>query len=261
MENIISFVDYADDKFGRKNGQYKKVQEKRSELLYRSGVFHRILNWDWEQLVESSFPKIPRSHVWNGFSFKPLIILDSLSKIPNDSFLLYHDCSPQNTPDYKTGPLFMKSYDSILPFLSNLDYGIDFLCPLLNYSSRHYTKRDCFKIMGCNNSKYMNSFQICASWILIKNTHEIVRFVKEWLYFNLNTDVASYKPSLHSKDFKDYKQNRGDQPIINNLMIKYEKKCCYIKDPFLAETKDFSHYLQASEDKNLGFSLIPDIKV
>jgi hypothetical protein len=261
METIISFVDYADDKFGRKNGVYEKVQKERSKYLHQSEIFNHISHWNWARLSESPFPKIPRSHTWNGFSFKPLIILDSLSKIPENSFLLYHDCSPENTPAYKTGPLFMEGYDSILPFLSNLNDDIDFLCRLSSFPSRHYTKRDCFKIMSCDTPEYIDSIQICASWILIRNTRQIVDFIKEWLSFNLNTDVASYKSSLHCKDLDDYKQNRGDQSIINNLMIKYKKKCCYIKDPFLAETKDFGHFLQASKKQNLSFSLIPDIKI
>lgn len=48
METIISLVDYADDKFGRKNGEYEKTQKIRSKFLHQFNLFHRIFNWNWD---------------------------------------------------------------------------------------------------------------------------------------------------------------------------------------------------------------------
>lgn len=260
METIISFVDYADDKFGRKNGQYEKTQKTRSKFLNQFNLFHRIFNWNWYDLSQLGF-SIPRAREWNGASFKPIIILESLNKIPQGSFLLYYDCSPENTLAYPTGPLSIKDPNQIPAFISDLSEDIDFLCPLHPFVSKNWTKSDCFKLMDCDSPVYFNSLQVCTCWILMRKTPGIINFIKEWLSYNLNTDIASYKPSTHCNDSEYYNQNRGDQSIVNNLMIKHEKKCCYIKDPFLAETKDFGHFLQASENQNLSFSLIPDIKI
>lgn len=91
-----------------------------------------------------------------------------------------------------------------------------------NYLEKHWTKRDAFVYMGCDESQYWNQRQCWAGWFVLKKCSKTVQLVNEWLSFaqdeRIITDNAN---TCGMNNFEGFVENRHDQSILSLLMKKY----------------------------------------
>lgn len=88
-----------------------------------------------------------------------------------------------------------------------------------SYSQKDWTKRSCFRNMGCDEPKYWNSVQVWAGVVTARR--EGTWLIDEWLVNCTVEDTVSDAPS--SDNFESFVDHRHDQSILTNLLIKYKQ--------------------------------------
>jgi len=144
--------------------------------------------------------------------WKPYIILEEISKLSDDEILIYLDST--DLPDQ----LF---FDIVLEHFRNQDVL------LLNrgYKNGEWTKRDCFIMMGCDDTKYHEHIQLEAGVIGLKKTEKNISLIEEWYQYMNNENILTDLPNISGQpNLKNFKDHRHDQSILTNLSIKYGLK-------------------------------------
>lgn len=153
----------------------------------------------------------------NGYwIWKPYIIGHALEKAEE---VLYLDSSV--VPD---------SREAILDFIGR---STDLSALGTHYLQRVWTKRACFKNMGCDDPKYWNSIQAWAGVVLARRSGKSI--VDEWLMHCTVEETVS--DSVCYNNFPDFMDHRHDQSILTNLLIKYKQNI-----PFSEQFKDVVQY-------------------
>ena len=150
------------------------------------------------------------------YGFKPIIILDVLSKIDDGDMVLYHDAG---RPEYKY------EFKSDLKLLANIvkqQYqGIG-----LSHGGWEHNKltRDyCFKAMGCDTPYIRGKKQLAASWGVYEKNPKSLAFIGEWKKWCLNYDVIRTEEQ-DEQNHKEFEAHRWDQSILTNLFYMYSLK-------------------------------------
>ena len=180
---------------------------------------------------------------------KIYLIKEELKIIPKDSYLLYHDSSPEvwNTSEINKGKNFSEIPNnfynniSLTPYIkkcdenngillgtasfyddkSNSSVSYNYNDKKVQHTHKYFTSPTCIKLMGLE--KYTNDFQAHTTWILLKNTDHVNKIISETLEYNTNEDCASYTKNIKiDKEINpDFIENRGDQSILSLLLSKY----------------------------------------
>lgn len=217
MSKIV-FVSCSDDRQGRKGGVYRQTQVFISNIL--SGF---IEHWDYtfDHCIKLSDIKTPLMlHVdagMNGRWYKPFAIKDALSKLNFGDFLIYNDCSPEiwkNVNDISSFDLnviaeLTESNNDILTAFVKWDCESIPKNGLGMHIHKYFTTDLCMETMDL--MEYANSFQHASGMICIRKTPETVKFVEEWLYWNLNPKCASLGDPENGTD--GYWQAESDRKI------------------------------------------------
>ena len=140
-------VNYADDKF--------KPQQEFLERVHSENF--NIISYNREWLVTTDYYKdnqtlLDEEHGGGWWAWKPYVILDALSKVEEGDYVIYCDCGDMVSPGIKS-------------FVENTLSEDEFCLLLLgNNINKNYTKRDCFVLMGCDESDYWNSNQLESNY-------------------------------------------------------------------------------------------------
>lgn len=217
----LYLLNYADDRLGHKGGAFLRNQELLNESARRNGVAN-IVSWNWEKLMATDFYRehsnyLNKRYDENGFAFKPFIILHLLERIRHGDIILYYD----------TGAYIIDRSIDRLVDICRRNRGT--LFHQVGLKNAQQTKRDCFVYMGCDTPRYHDAIGIQATWFFLQKTDFTVAFVKEWLLYNLDERIASYrKPNTCGlPDLPGFFENRGDQSILSNLVTKYKIRTFY----------------------------------
>lgn len=197
----------SDDRFGRKDGMYGIVQDKIkyfiieqlvqgygyefSGLLINDYKYDDIiaLNSNYEHILKNSDCGI------NGRAYKPMAVLDSLEQINWNEYVIYNDCSPEL---WDFDKINLNEFDlSVIHNLCDKNNNILTAGVFWNdgttteniHTHRNFTLNRCMDKMGLRF--YEDSFMHASGMICIKKTPETVRFVEEWLKWNLDPECAS----------------------------------------------------------------------
>jgi hypothetical protein len=201
------FITYSD----------KNFETQRINLVnYASNTFDYSYGYTREWLVETDFYKENSELLDNkrgaGFwIWKPYVILDRLNSIDDGDIIFYLDCADVFTIGLSD---FLKDYFSN----NNTD------CLLAHGGSnkqKHYTKRDAFYLMGCDETRYHEHVQLEAGMLCFKNTEKIRKIIYEWLQYCTNPNIISDLPNLHGDNFDGFIVHQSDQSVISNLSLKY----------------------------------------
>ena len=248
---IIKFISYADDRFGRKGGKFIKTQEKMTKLFQNHPQINDITSYTDKDLINTNFyiknkillDKGPSLTDGAGNMQKLYFIEQELNYIPENSYLLYHDASPECWENIKAnhGTKFQKlsnnAYNNIsfIPYLEMCDKNKGILVGKArhteNITHRFYTSPTCIRLMGLE--QFIDKFQICTSWILLKNTKHVRKIISEALDYITNENCASYykNKKIDKKIEPLFHENRGDQSVLGLLLLKYDM-------PFVLPTKN-----------------------
>jgi hypothetical protein len=148
------------------------------------------------------------------YSWKPVVILDTLQKIPDGDVVLYHDVG---RPDYKYE--IKKDVNPLINTVINEYNGVGVVFGL--WMHKTWCKRHCFQAMGCDNEDYWNLHQLTANWnIWQKSTIplEIVNLWKNWCLTPSVVDTNSFADK--NIELEGFDQHRWDQAILTNLIKK-----------------------------------------
>jgi hypothetical protein len=200
------FVTYADEKYAI----YQKALKDKA-----STIFDKVFSFNRDWLVKTDFYKenskiLDQSRGGGYWIWKPYVILESFKELDYGDIIFYTDAGDT----FKTEiTLFLKKYftltsnDSILTAFSNIQ--------------KDFTKRDCFILMKCDESKYHNANQLEAGNLAFKKTDRIISVLEEWLKFCKNEHIVTDIPCIHGKNFPTFRDHRHDQSILTNLAIKH----------------------------------------
>ena len=171
-------------------------------------------------------PKYPRIHKAKYYIWKSFVIRDTLKKINEGDVLFYHDagrdCYPfKITCDLKWfADYVVKNHKGIF-----VNFG-----PFVN---RRYTKRECFKIMNCDEKYYWDSRQANGSWGVYQKNELSIKFVNEWFNYCMHPSMIVTDIENDSDTLPNYEAHRHDQSILTNMLLKYKKEYGLPLDPKL----------------------------
>ena len=84
----------------------------------------------------------------------------------------------------------------------------------------HYTKRDCFHLMGCDEPRFWQSRQVLATWSIWHGS-PAADFVAEWLAYCRDRRCLTDDPSeCRLPELPGFVGHRHDQSILTNLCTK-----------------------------------------
>ncbi len=187
-----------DDRQGRKGGVYKQTAKEVEQNIKSLLPKIEVHNWSVEELVKLNKHSI-LNHIdagINGRSYKPWFINQSLSLINDGDFLIYNDCSPEiwhNITDdnYSLDVIheLTRNNNDILTSFVKWDCQNIPANGLGLHIHKYFTTNRCMDKMGLR--EYENSYQHASGMMCIRKTSETVKFVEEWLYWNLDPECAS----------------------------------------------------------------------
>jgi hypothetical protein len=201
------FITYSDNNF---------VNQRINLVNYASNIFDYAYGYTREWLEETSFyannkELLDEKRGAGYWIWKPYVILDRLNLIPENDIIFYLDCADVFTSGLSD---FLKDYYTN----NNVD------CLLAHGSTnkqKHYTKRDAFYLMGCDNSQYHEHTQLEAGMLCFKNTEKIRKIIKEWLDYCTNKNIISDLPNLHGDNLEGFIVHQSDQSVLSNLSLRY----------------------------------------
>lgn len=142
--------------------------------------------------------------------WKPYIILQVLESLAENDIVIYSDCGIEIIDNLEPLISICRHQEQVLLFGNR------------NYLNGHYTKRDCFVLMNCDNERYWYSMQCDAAFMIFKKTAFTMQFVQEWLdYCKNETALTDVPNSLGKMNLPGFVEHRHDQSIISLLAEKY----------------------------------------
>ena len=142
--------------------------------------------------------------------WKPLVILSAMQNLKEGDALIYVDAGVEIVKNVYPLVQLCKKQKGILLFNA------------VN-KNKFYTKRDCFKIMGCDFPEYWNHPQFMGGYQVYVKNKKSMRFLNEYLKYVQISHIIDDSPSL-SPNFIGFIEHRHDQSILTNLAVKYKVK-------------------------------------
>ncbi|MBD2494030.1 hypothetical protein [Nostoc sp. FACHB-280] len=208
-------LNYSDDRFNRKGGVYRQNQLNLNKTAREQGI-NNIVSWEAKDLIKTDFYAKHKEYLdkpssENGYVFKSYIIAELLKKIEYGDILFYYDCGTWGIRQ------------SVQPLIDLCISNNGTVFHQVRFKNSHWTKRDTFVYMNCEEVKYHEARQIQATWMLLQKNDFVINFVNEWLQYNLDERIASQSlpNTCGLPNLPGFKKHRNDQSIITNLVIKY----------------------------------------
>jgi len=88
--------------------------------------------------------------------------------------------------------------------------------------NRHWTKRDCFVLMGCDTPRFLDVEQSMSGIIVIRKNAVAVRLMCEWLACVGDSRTLTDAPNTCGlPNYPGFTEHRHDQSILTNLAIRH----------------------------------------
>lgn len=141
--------------------------------------------------------------------WKPFFILEAMKRLNPDDLLFYSDAGIEIVANLD--PLIsLGQKKGILLFQNG------------NYRNKEWTKRDCFRLMKCDQKKYWSGRQVMGGFQLYKKEPESLHFLTEWLCFCSDQRIISDSQNETGQDnLAGFREHRHDQSILSLLAIKH----------------------------------------
>ena len=150
----------------------------------------------------------------NGYwLWKPLIILDALSKVNDGDHVFYTD----------SGVAFIDDIHYLIDAMEKADVNVmTFVAPFSKTLwERLWTKRDAFILMDCDSPEYTDTPQIGATFFACKKCDEAISFVQDWLKYMCDPRIVTDMPNqLGQPNYPEFLENRHDQTVLSLLTKK-----------------------------------------
>ena len=161
--------------------------------------------------VDADTLKYMYDHPDPGFGYymwKPIIIMDVLSKIKEGDVVIYHDAGrPEYNYRFKEDINIL--VEDVITNFEGIGLGVG------GWLNNAYTKDKCFKLMGCDTDIIRSSPQAVATWGIFQKNKKVLEFVQEWKNWCLNREVIS--TGENETNHAGYIRHTWDQSILTNL--------------------------------------------
>lgn len=217
-----------DDRQGRKGGIYgqtaKRIERSINLILPRLEVH----TWGIDSIL-MLYPHKILTHIdagINGRAYKPMAILQSLRQLNDDDFLIYNDCSPEiwdceldGNFDLNVIHELTRNNNDILTSFVKWDCQNIPQNGLGLHIHKYFTLNRCMDKMGLR--QYENSYQHASGMMCIRKTPDTVKFVEDWLYWNLDPECASLGVDgcEYWESEKDIKVGHRHDQSISGLLL------------------------------------------
>lgn len=143
--------------------------------------------------------------------WKPYIILEAFKSMNEGEHIMYVDSADMLHPNI---------FSYVEQCLNSRDI---LLVPSPNRNlQKHFTKRDCFLMMNCDEQKYWDATQIEAGFVVAKKNELVIKIFNEWLHFCMNQNIITDIPNICGlENLPNFVTHRHDQSIMSNLAVKY----------------------------------------
>lgn len=150
--------------------------------------------------------------------WKPYCILKALENSMDGDVVMYTDSASHFIAP--ASPLLL------LPESENQDV-IPFA---LEHPEAHWTKRDAFILMDCDDQGFEKSSQRLASFIVARKSQSSIAFFREYLRYCTNSQILTdLENSCGLPNYSGFRDHRHDQSIFSLLTKKYDLKV--FRDP------------------------------
>lgn len=281
-DGIIILVTVSDDRFGRKNGEYEKTQNK-IESIFKSNPKFGINNFlmlKWTQINESNFFKENEqllSHTdaaVNGRAYKPYAILEAFKQVNEGDYIVYTDCSPEMWKMPKDFKITNDEFD--IEVIKNLCKNNDdilscfvkwkdkYLYPgeLGIHTHKYFTLNRCMDKM--NLRFYEDGFMHASGMMVFRKSDASQLFVEEWLMWNLIDECCALGPSCGGgakwwNEEEGFKIGHRHDQSISGLLLN--KKNQLLVDIIYNEINPYNFLQYARKNQEYKFiESLPEIK-
>ena len=138
--------------------------------------------------------------------WKPYFLLRTLQEAKDGDVVFYAD----------SGSFFIRNVKALIDSID--EKGIwCFDLPLLE---KQYTKKQTFRLMECDNERFRESNQICATFLAVRNSKSTRQIMKEWLDFCKIPEIIM--PSDNSEvEEKYFLSHREDQSVLSLVLKRH----------------------------------------
>lgn len=205
----VYFVTFA---FG---DPYEKLQGPLNNSALQNGASH-IVPWGRRQIEDTGFFRDYRTffELRRGAGYwiwKPFIILQMLLAAQDGDIVWYMDSDSQIEPEV----------DSYLAWADSVNGGIYPGKYRSDLKNAHWTKRDCFILMNCDEEKYWNHGQTPSGRHFWRKNDLSLRIVSEWLAYMLDPRLSTDYPNICGQpNLPGFIGHRHDQSVYVNLLLK-----------------------------------------
>lgn len=214
---FITFVGYIKNK-GEKR---KKMFDAGNRLLNQAKSLNLFdecyLITDEDLKKDNDFWQKHKDFIENnykGYGFwiwKPYIIQKYMKKINNGDVLLYLDAGCEI--DIRKKNKINEIFDIVkTDYILGTEAG--------GCLEKHWTKRDIFIKLDCDNEKYYNSIQRQGGTNAFLKCNKTIKLIDKWVYFSSKYNLINNSPSIN-ENYPDFQCNRHDQSIFSLLTKKY----------------------------------------
>jgi len=174
-----------------------------------------VFSHDFEELKGTAFylenKKILDQPKGIGYwAWKPYIILQAMQSLDEGDVVVYGDCGHEIIASLEPLIKICTEETPVLLFANG------------NLINAHWTKRDCFVEMDCDQWKYWYGRQVDASFSLYRKSRESIQFLDDWQHYCANEKALTDLPNQDGKkNLPGYIQHRWDQSILSLLAIRH----------------------------------------
>ena len=191
--------------------KYKQGQTFLNRQAEKSGLNHIAYTKDdifESELVKENEEWFSKDNGYGWFAWKPYAILKAMENLEEGDKIFYIDTLDIFHPD-------------IFKFVDGLMGDDPCLLCVASSINKHYTKKDCFVYMDCDDSPYWNSGQLEAGFGFWKVCDETKDILNEWLEWCLDEKVNGELTSFSNlKEEPGFVACRHDQSILTNMAIR-----------------------------------------
>ena len=193
----------------------------------------KTIAWTREDLLDTEFYQNNREILDSPrgagyWAWKPYIILETLKQAQSDDWVIYCDVGkPFRRGDLERygnaniGNAMYTPVDALIDFARKHN-GFTPGVWIPHYGMAHvWTKRDCFVVMDCDNSKFHNAPHVQAGYSAWSNSDASIAFLEEWLHWCCNSiAISDDENTLGKPNLQKFRDHRHDQAILSNLVVK-----------------------------------------
>ncbi|HEX9513501.1 MAG TPA: hypothetical protein VF939_23585 [Puia sp.] len=197
------------------NQLYKDSRNRLNESARRHGI-EDILSWDFEEIKQTPFypPNKAILDQPTGMGYwlwKPYILLEALKGLSDGDLVIYSDSGIEIIAPLDPLCRICREEQPILLFGNG------------DFTNSLWTKRDCFILMDCDEEVFWYGPHCDASFLLLKKSPFVLKFLQEWLEFACDKRILTDMPNTFGKkDLPEFREHRRDQSILSLLAQKYQ---------------------------------------